>query len=73
MTQQPGHIREAKHLVEQQQVDLETMVGDRLDAMLDDELLAALQRHNEFAARLFERGGRERVPRVTLLSAVYSS
>lgn len=53
--------------------DLNTMVGDRLDAMSDDELLAVLKTHNAFAHRRFSQGGRTAVPRLTLLRAVYHS
>ena len=70
---QAKHIEAAKRRVRQEQDDLELMVGDRLDAMSDQELVAILKLRNEFAARRFETKGRNSVPRVTLLRAVYHS
>ena len=56
---------------QQEQQDLESMVGEDLDALSDDDLAAVLRRHNEFAARLLAASGRRTVPRLTLLRCVF--
>jgi len=57
----------------EEQTDLENMVGEDLDAIDDQQLMQILKKHNVFAYRRFETGGRSAVPRITLLRAVYQS
>lgn len=73
MDGEPNYITSAKRQRMHEQRDLESLVGDQLDAMPDDELRAILEKHNTFAVRRMDSVGRAAMPRLTLLRAVFSS